>query len=405
MMSTNRDPIPYGRQSISEEDIQAVVQVLKADYLTQGPKIDEFEEAFAKYTGAKYAVAVSNGTAALHLCTMVLNVQEGDKVITTPITFAASANCVRYCGGEVVFADIDPKTWLLDVNKVRNLLENSPEGTFSGIIPVDFAGRSVDLEAFRKLADEYGLWIIEDACHAPGGYFTDSKGKKQHCGNGIYADLAIFSFHPVKHIAAGEGGMITTNDPELYNKLLTLRTHGITKNEPEYKNSVEFAEGEGRGSISKTKGYPGWYMELQALGYNYRLTDFQAALGLSQLKRADEGIQRRKEIAKRYNNAFRDKAWIKNQSGWADGHAYHLYVIEVEDRLELYNYLRDHKIYSQIHYIPLHLMPYYRQFGWKEGDLPYAEKYYSGCISLPMFPALTDGQQKFVIQQITSFYE
>lgn len=198
--------IPYGRQHITEEDIQAVVQTLKSDFLTQGPHIPAFEEAFAAYTGSRYAVAVSNGTAALHLCTLALNVQPGDKVITTPISFVASANCVRFCGGEVVFADIDPQSLLLDIKAVRRLLEAAPRGTYKGIIPVDFSGRAVDLEAFRALADEYGLWMIEDACHAPGGFFVDSRGEKQYCGNGRFAELAIFSFHPVKHIACGEGG-------------------------------------------------------------------------------------------------------------------------------------------------------------------------------------------------------
>ena len=199
------NPIPYGRQTITESDLEAVVSVLKSDYLTQGPEIPDFENKFAEYVGAKYAVAVSNGTAALHLCAMALGVNSGSRVITTPITFAASANCIKYCGGEVWFADIDPETYLLDINKVRSLLEAHPKGFFQGIIPVDFAGQAVDLEAFRKLADEYGLWIIEDACHAPGGYFTDSQGNHQNCGNGNFAELSIFSFHPVKHIATGEG--------------------------------------------------------------------------------------------------------------------------------------------------------------------------------------------------------
>lgn len=399
------DVIPYGRQHITDEDIEAVIETLKSDYLTQGPLIAEFEEAFSEYVGSEYAVAVSNGTAALHLCALALNVEEGDKVITTPITFAASANCVRYCGGEVVFADIDPDTYLLDVNKVRKLLMSSPKGTYKGIIPVDFAGRAVDLEAFRKLADEYDLWIIEDACHAPGGYFSDSDGSQQRCGNGNFADLAIFSFHPVKHIASGEGGMITTNDKDLYEKLLKLRTHGITKNSNEFKNTLGFAVGTSHDSRLTNQDYPNWYMEMQELGYNYRITDFQCALGNSQLKRADEGVQRRREIAKNYNEVFEGKSFIKGQSGVVGGHAYHLYVIEVEDRLGLYNYLREHKIYAQIHYIPCHLMPYYQQFGWKEGDMPNAENYYKHCISLPMFPTLTDDQQDFVINKINEYYQ
>jgi UDP-4-amino-4,6-dideoxy-N-acetyl-beta-L-altrosamine transaminase len=392
--------IPYGKQNITTEDISAVIEALQSDFLTQGPRIKEFEELFASYVGSKFAVAVSNGTAALHLCTLALGVKEGDKVITTPITFAASANCIRYCGGEVVFSDIDPGTYLLDIEKVRTILENAPKGTYKGIIPVDFAGRAIDIEAYRKLANEYNLWIIEDACHAPGGYFIDSYYNKQRCGNGNYADLAIFSFHPVKHIACGEGGMITTNDEALFNKLLALRTHGITRNESEYNNSVEFACGQ----KSESNHYPGWYMEMQTLGFNYRITDFQAALGTSQLQRANEGLIKRRTIASNYANAFKDVPFVKGQSELIEGHAYHLYIIEVENRFELYNYLRENKVFAQIHYIPCHLMPYYRQLGWEEGDLPNAESYYKGCISLPMYPTLSLDEQNFVIELIYSFY-
>jgi dTDP-4-amino-4,6-dideoxygalactose transaminase len=304
-----------------------------------------------------------------------------------------------------VFADIDPETYLLDINKVRELLKSSPIGTYKGLIPVDFAGRAVDLEAFRKLADEYDLWIIEDSCHAPGGYFVDTNSNQQNCGNGQFADLAIFSFHPVKHIASGEGGMITTNDKELYEKLLKLRTHGITKNESEYQNSLEFAVGATQNSEHKTQNYPGWYMEMQELGYNYRITDFQCALGKSQLERADEGLERRREIASTYFAAFEGLLFIKGQSGVLEGHAYHLYVIEVKDRSGLYNYLREYNIFAQIHYIPCHLMPYYRQFGWKEEDMPLAERYYKNCISLPMYPTLSDKQQEFVINKIKEYYD
>jgi UDP-4-amino-4,6-dideoxy-N-acetyl-beta-L-altrosamine transaminase len=393
--------IPYGKQNITEEDIQAVAKALKGDFLTQGPTILEFEKAFANYIGCNYAVAVSNGTAALHLSALALGVQEGDKVITTPITFAASANCIRYCGGEVVFSDIDSETYLLDINKVEVLLKAAPKGTYKGIVPVDFAGRAVNLEAFRKLANEYGLWILEDSCHSPGGFFVDSKGENQNCGNGNYADLAIFSFHPVKHIATGEGGMITTNDEKLYKKLLELRTHGITRDVSSFKNSVEFAVGQ---EVEEGASYPGWYMEMQHLGYNYRFTDFQAALGISQLSRADKGIERRREIAQNYNESFINKSFIKGQSGFVKGHAYHLYVIEVENRIGLYNYLREHKIFAQIHYIPCHLMPYYKGLGWKEGDMVNAENYYRHCISLPMYPTLTNEQQNFVIDRIIEFY-
>lgn len=392
--------IPYGKQNITQEDIEAVNKTLVSNFLTQGPEIEKFEESFAEYVGSKYAISVSNGTAALHLSAMALNVKKGDKIITTPLTFAASANCIRYCGGEVVFADIDPKTYLLDINNVRELLETSPKGTYQGIIPVDLAGRAVNLEEFRKLADEYGMWIIEDACHAPGGYFLDSNRQSQLCGNSHFADLAIFSFHPVKHIACGEGGMITTNNEELYKKLLKLRTHGITRDVSLFQNSIEFASG----GESHTE-YPLWYMEMQDLGFNYRLTDFQASLGISQLSRANEGLERRKEIAKKYFESFADKSYIKGQSEYVEGHAYHLYIIEVEDRLNLYNYLRTCKVYTQIHYIPCHLMPYYRTLGWKEGDMPFAESYYKSCLSLPMYPTLTVEEQEYVIECINNYFK
>lgn len=393
--------IPYGKQNITDEDIAAVTEALKGEYLTQGPKILEFENKFASYIGSKFAVAVSNGTAALHLCALALNVKKGTKVITTPITFAASANCIKYCEGEIVFSDINPSTYLLDIEKVKLLLESHPKGTFSGIIPVDFAGRAINLEEFKKLADDYNLWIIEDACHAPGGFFTDSKQKNQNCGNGNFADLSIFSFHPVKHIATGEGGMITTNNEELYEKLLLLRSHGITRDENSFENSLEFANG----TIAHNSQYPKWYMEMQNLGFNYRFTDFQAALGISQLNKANSGIDRRREIAVNYFNAFKDCSFIKRQSGVIEGHAYHLYIIEVEKRLDLYNYLREENIFAQIHYIPCHLMPYYKGLGWKENDMPIAENYYKNCLSLPMYPTLTDDEQNLVITKIINFYK
>ena len=396
----NVHKIPYGRQNITEDDIQSVVKVLKSDNLTQGPNIAEFEKAFAAYVGSKYAVAVSNGTAALHLSALALNVKPGDKVIATPITFVASSNCIRFCGGEIVFADIDPETYLIDINSVRKLLEESPKGTYKGIIPVDMAGRAVNLEEFRKLADEYDLWIIEDACHSPGGYFIDSNGVKQFCGNGKFADLSVFSFHPVKHIACGEGGMVTTDDKEKYKELLRLRSHGITKGDDTYLNSTEFATG----GYKNESEFPGWYMEMQELGYNYRLTDIQAALGVSQLKRAELGLARRREIASNYYEALKDKEYIINQSGLVEGHAYHLYIIEAKDRLNLFNYLRKHQIFAQIHYIPSHLMPYYRNLGYNEGDLPNAEEYYRHCISLPLFPTLTNEEQQYVLQTIDNFY-
>jgi UDP-4-amino-4,6-dideoxy-N-acetyl-beta-L-altrosamine transaminase len=387
-------PIPYGRQNITEDDIAAVVETLASDFLTQGPKVAEFEAAFANYVGAKYAVAVSNGTAALHLSALALGVNKASRVITTPITFVASANCVRYCEGIVEFCDIDPKTALLDLVKLKQMLESRPKGYYNGVIPVDFAGNPVDMEALRKLADEHRLWIIEDACHALGGYFIDSKGKKKFCGNGQYADLAIFSFHPVKHIATGEGGMITTNDEKLYKKLLKLRTHGITR-DPELMK----------------ENHGGWYMEMQELGYNYRIPDMLCALGISQLQRTKAGLSRRKGIAKVYNKAFNNVGGIEvlhtNPAAFdADGetgHAYHLYVIKVHDRKGLYDYLREHNIFAQVHYIPAHTMPYYRSLGYKSGDFPQAEDYYQQCLSLPMYPTLTQEEQKLVIGKVKEF--
>ena len=398
--------IPYGMHNITDADVASVIDALKSDFLTQGPKTIAFERAFAQYVGCKYAVALANGTAALHLCALALGVKKGQKVITTPITFAASANCIRYCDGEVVFSDIDPHTLLLDLDKVKNLIVNSPKGTYAGIIPVDFAGRPFNLEELRKICIENDMWIIEDACHAPGSWFLDSTGEKQKAGNCKYTDLAIFSFHPVKHIASGEGGMITTNDFSLYEKLLMLRTHGITREKEKFKNPISFAAG----TKNHNNEYPEWYMEMQDLGFNYRITDIQAALGLSQLKRADIGLQRRKSIALKYDRAFKNIPQIVSPQIELIGndtlsHAFHLYVIQVENRLEVYNELRRKKILTQIHYIPVHLMPYYQTFGWKEGDMPVAEAYYKKCLSIPMYPTMTDAEQDYVIESIISLCE
>jgi len=387
-----QNTIPYGRQHITDEDIAAVAEVLRGPMLTQGPAIGAFEKAFAEYIGAPYAVAVSNGTAALHLCCMALGVTEGTRVITTPITFSASANCVRYCGGEVYFADIDPETVLLDINAVRALVESKPKGFFSGIIPVDFGGYPVDMAAFRTLADEHGLWLLEDSCHSPGGSFVDADGVTHRCGDASLADLAIFSFHPVKHIACGEGGMITAGTESLYNHLMRLRTHGITNKPGDF--TPPYAGEPERG---------GWYMQLQELGYNYRLTDMQAALGLSQLQRADQMLTRRRAIAARYDAAFADTNVQTIIPPENVGHAYHLYVVQVDDRKGIYEHLRANNIFAQVHYIPVHTMPYYQQQGNKPGDYPLAERYYTRCLSLPMYPTLTDEEQQYVIDQVLAF--
>lgn len=377
--------IPYGRQHIDQNDIDEVINTLTADFLTQGPKVLEFEKKFAEYIGVKYAIAVSNATAGLHLAVKSLGLKKGERVITTPITFAASANCVRYSEGEVWFADIDPDTYILSLESTRKLIESKPKGFFKGIIPVDFAGLPVDMEKFRDLADEHNLWLIEDACHAPGGYFMDSKGKKHMCGNCNYADIGIFSFHPVKHIACGEGGMVTTNSEKLFKKIAMLRTHGITKE-------------------NMAQNHGGWYYEMQELGFNYRLTDIQSALGIVQLKKNVAGVKKRNEIASRYKEAFKNK--INYQFLPKNSYnAHHLFVIEVENRAGLYEYLRTNKIYAQIHYIPVHKLPYYEKIGYSEADLSNSEKYYDRCISLPMYPTLNQEEQDFVIEKVCAFVE
>ena len=382
-------PISYGHQLITDEDIQAVVETLKSDYLTQGPRIPQFEMEFAAYLGCEYTCMVSNGTAALHLCAMALDIQPGDKVITTPITFVASANGFRYQGAEITFCEIDSKTFLMDLDKLEEILKASPKGTYKAVVPVDFAGYPIDEERLHQLAQEYGFATVIDCCHAPGGSWTDSKGEKQMIGNCKYADLSVFSFHPVKHIAAGEGGCITTNREDLYEKVALYRTHGITK-DPE--------------RLTRNDG--GWFYEMQELGYNYRITEFQAALASSQLKRLDWSIERRNEIAKKYDEAL-DKLPILipfRQEGIV--HAFHLYVIEVHPmrRKALYDYLREHQIYSQVLYIPAHTMPYYKSLGHQEGECPVAEDYYKRCLALPMYPSLTDEEQQYVIDTIWDFY-
>ena len=361
-------PIPYGHQHINDEDVQAVIAALKSDYMTQGPLIGQFEKNFAEYLGVKYACMVSNGTAALHLCAMALDIKPGDKIITTPITFVASANGFRYQGAEVVFCDIDAKTFLMDLGKLEEILKASPKGTYKAVVPVDFAGYPIDEERLRKLADEYGFAIVVDACHAPGGSFIDSKGEKQMIGNCKYADLTVFSFHPVKHIATGEGGAVTTNRKDLYDKVALFRTHGITKDPA---------------LLEKNDG--GWYYEMQELGYNY---------------------ERRNEIAKKYDEAFKGTLVKTPFRGNGLVHAFHLYIIQVpaDKRKGLYDYLRANNVYSQVLYIPAHLMPYYRQFGWKKGDMPVAEDYYTKCLALPMFPTLTDDEQDWVIEKVKEYF-
>ncbi|RYZ87553.1 MAG: UDP-4-amino-4,6-dideoxy-N-acetyl-beta-L-altrosamine transaminase [Proteobacteria bacterium] len=379
--------IPYGKQEILDEDVQAVSDALRSKFLTQGPAVAEFEKRFAEYVGSRYAVAVSNGTAALHLSALSLGVKSGQKVLCTAMTFAASANCIQYCGAEVEFVDIDPMTYCIDYNLLADKITNSPSGTYAGVIVVDFTGYPVDMEKIHNLTSPHGMWIIEDACHAPGGAFHDSQGKWQKCGNGQFADLAIFSFHPVKHIASGEGGAITTNDEQLYKKILLLRTHGITKDPAQ----MESFDG-------------GWYYEMQELGYNYRLPDMLCALATSQLSRAEHNLSRRRLVADRYD---RELAELPIKLPYRDStvqHAFHLYVIQTERRRELYDFLASKNIFSQVHYVPVPDLPYYKRKGYSSADTPEARNYYEHCLSIPMFHSLTSDEQTYVIQALKEFF-
>ncbi len=372
--------IPYGRQTIDDSDIKAVTDVLKSDFLTCGPTIPAFEKKFATFVGSKYAVAVSNGTAALHLACLAAELSKGDELITTPMTFAASANCALYCNAKPVFSDINGNG-LIDPDLIEKKITNKTKI----IIPVHYGGFPCEMDKIREIAS--GLTIIEDASHAVGSTYKNSR-----IGSCGYSDMAIFSLHPVKHITTGEGGIITTNSKELYDKLMILRTHGITKNPADYKNKNEGP----------------WYHEMQMLGYNYRLTDIQAALGLSQIERVNMFIDKRKRIAKRYDDAFSNSKHLTFVSGSPGTTcAYHLYVIKLKDkskRLGLFNHLREKNIYCQVHYIPLYWHPYYQSLGYKKGSCPVSEDFYERIISIPIFPNLTEKDQDYVIEAIKGFF-
>lgn len=367
--------IPYGRQSIDEDDIQAVVDVLKSDYLTTGPKIAEFEREVADYVGAKYAVAISNGTAALHAACYAAGIGPGDEVITTPVTFAASANCVLYCGGTPVFADIDRRTYNISPEDIRRHITEKTKA----IIPVHLAGQPCDMDEIHKIAQEYHLTVIEDGAHALGSEYHGEK-------IGGLSDMTTFSFHPVKPITTGEGGMIVTNDQEFYQKLCLFRSHGITRDE----NLMTHTEG-------------GWFYQQIALGYNYRMTDIQAALGCSQMKKLDHFLERRRKLAQRYDNAFADCGNIvtpyqmpETNSGW------HLYMIQVlnRDRREVFAKLQEEGIGVNVHYIPVYMHPYYREHGYQNVRCVNAEEVYAHMMSLPLYPGLTEEQQDEVIEKI-----
>jgi UDP-4-amino-4,6-dideoxy-N-acetyl-beta-L-altrosamine transaminase len=366
---TRNTYLSYGKQTVDESDIQAVVDVLKGDYLTTGPFVKEFEDKVANYVGAKYAVAVSNGTAALHMACFAAGIKEGDEVIVSPMTFAASANAVLYCGGTPIFADIDPVTYNIDPDRIEEKITDKTKA----IIPVDFSGQSVDMDKIKVIADKHGLIIIEDAAHALG---SEYKGRKI----GSQADMVEFSFHPVKPITTAEGGIVTTDSEDLYKKMMIFRTHGITRDQ-EILN----------------ENHGPWYYEQQHLGYNYRLTDVQSALGTSQMSKIDDFITRRREIVKQYNDAFKALKEIVtpfgaeySNSGW------HIYVIKTKPELltvtrkEIFEALQAEYIGVNVHYLPVYLHPYYRDLGYAKGLCHNAEELYENMITLPLFPSMSN---------------
>ncbi|WP_041255190.1 UDP-4-amino-4,6-dideoxy-N-acetyl-beta-L-altrosamine transaminase [Exiguobacterium sp. MH3] len=360
--------LPYGRQWIEDDDIEAVVKILKSDFLTTGPAILEFEEAVANYVGAKYAVSFSNGTAALHGACFAAGIQEGDEVITTPMTFAASANCVLYQGGTPVFADIDDSTYNIDPKQIEEKITSKTKA----IIPVHFTGQPAELDEIHRLAQEHNLVVIEDAAHALGASY-----KKKRIGG--LSDMTMFSFHPVKHITSGEGGVITTNDDGYYQKLLQFRSHGIIKDQQ-----------------LMTESHGSWYYEMQSLGFNYRMTDIQAALGANQLKKIDRFLSRRKHYVSLYNEAFESRDEIRIPAQHPDGDSsWHLYIIRLQtekmkvSRKVIYEELMKENIGVNVHYIPVHKMPYYQQLGYDKETYPIAEKLYEEILTLPLFPKMS----------------
>ena len=372
-----KTPIYYGHQLIDQKDIDAGVEVLKSDYLTPGPKITELENQLCQLTGAKYAVAVSNGTAALHLACMAAGIKEGDEVITTPITFAASANCVLYSGATPVFADIDPETYNISPDSIEERITEKTKA----IVAVDFTGQAVELERIQGICKKHQLLLIEDGAHSIG---TTYQGQAV----GSIADMTTFSFHPVKTITGGEGGAVMTNDPVLYQKLQLFRTHGITR-DPE---------------LMKNQAKEPWYYEQIALGYNYRMTDFQAALILSQLEKLPEFSKRRKEIVHQYNEAFKEIPEIIVQKEIQESNTTrHLYLIQLDldklsaTRLEIFEALKAENICCNVHYIPVYYFPYYQNLGYQKGLCPNAEKLYEGIITIPLYYGMTDQDVKSVI--------
>ncbi len=373
--------IPYAQQWIEEDDIEEVKKVLESDWLTTGPKVDEFEEKFADYVNSRYAVAVSSGTAALHAATFAAGIEEGDEAIVSPMTFAASANCILYQGGTPVFVDIDRKTYNIDPEKIEEKINENTKA----IVPVDYTGQPCEIDKIMDIAEKNDLTVIEDSSHAVGATYD---GKKI----GSFADMSIFSFHPVKHITTGEGGMITTNSKELYEKLKQFRNHGITKEDSK---------------LNKNEGP--WFYEQQYLGYNYRLNDMQCALGISQLNKIDRFLKRRREIAERYTEFFKDlRGVVPPYQKENSNSAWHLYVLQLEleelkvDRKKIFNEFLDKELGVQVHYIPVYYHPYYQNLGYERGLCPNAEWLYERIISIPMYPKMKDEDLNKVLNRIES---
>ena len=378
--------IYYGKQTIEDDDIKAVVDALKSPFITCGPRVDELEEKLCEYTGAKYAVAVSNGTAALHCACIAAGIGPGDEVITTPMTFAASANCALYCGARPVFADINPDTYNIDPNSIRERITSRTKA----IIAVDFTGQVVEADEIKKICDEYGLLFIEDAAHSIGSSYNGTK-----VGN--IADITTFSFHPVKTITGGEGGAVLTNDENLYNKISLAHTHGITHDEAMMKDLPH----EGM-----------WYYEQISLGYNYRMTDFQAALLISQLGKLERFKKRRKEIVDYYDSELKnvDGIIIQKEIEQSDT-CRHLYIIRLDEnvlsctRREFFDEMGRRGVQPQVHYVPVYWFPYYQKLGYKKGLCPNAERIYKGIMSIPLYPLLTEEEMKYVVDVIKSIVE